>query len=110
MVAWFSVQFESSVLAPARWVLLIVAGAVLSASCFALEHQPWGIYLSQSTTVVLADQTSTAADPLAVRRQLDATRERIAELEALWGPYSPELTPVLVTAAAEAVELTPNTL
>ena len=104
MVAWFSVQFEYSILAPARWVLLIAAGMVLSASCFALEHQPWGIYLSQPTAVVLADQTSTAADPLAVRRQLDATRERIAELEALWGPYSPELTPVLVTAAAEAVE------
>ena len=80
------------------------AGLLLSTSCFALEHQPWGIYLGQPAAISLADPTKTAADPVAVRRQLDATRERIAELEALWGPYSPELTPALVTAAAEAVE------
>ncbi|MGD2007518.1 MAG: hypothetical protein PVJ95_04540 [Cellvibrionales bacterium] len=80
------------------------AGVVLSGSCLALEHQPWGVYLSEPAAIGLADPAKTAVDPVAVRRQLDATRGRIAELEALWGPYSPELTPALVTAAAEAVE------
>lgn len=104
MWVWLTVRFESAFLTPAKWVFLMGVGVVLSSSCLALEHQPWGVYLSEPAAIGLADPAKTAVDPVAVRRQLDATRGRIAELEALWGPYSPELTPALVTAAAEAVE------
>ena len=75
---------------------------------FAGEPQPWGIHVLWPTEAVIDRSLSTEASPLTVRRRLDATAEQIQKLEAVVGPYSPELTAPLTAAAREAEEYGAN--
>lgn len=68
------------------------------------EPQPWGIYILWPDTEMPITVPSELPSPLTVQRRLETTADKIQGLEAVVGPYSPELTPTLVSAAREAEE------
>ncbi|MBT6038450.1 MAG: hypothetical protein HOH17_04225 [Halieaceae bacterium] len=82
--------------------LLLVWGWHLT--CYAGEPQPWGIHILWPDTEILNPVPSELPSPLTIQRRLETTSENIQGLEAVVGPYSPELTPTLVSAAREAEE------
>ena len=84
-------------------VVFLVGLLPASQGAFAAEPQPWGVHLQWHTpSPVTAD--SGDVSPLLIRRALEASAEQIQALEAQWGPYAPELTPALESAAREAEE------
>jgi len=82
--------------------LLLVCGWHLT--CYSGEPQPWGIHILWPDTEILNPVPSELPSPLTIQRRLETTSENIQGLEADVGPYSPELTPTLVSAAREAEE------
>ena len=82
--------------------LLLVWGWDLT--CYAGEPQPWGIHILWPDTEILNPVPPELPSPLTIQRRLETTSENIQGLEAVVGPYSPELTPTLVSAAREAEE------
>ncbi len=68
------------------------------------EPQPWGIHLQWLENQSDSSPIAASVSPLTVQRSLSASAARIEALEGEWGPYAPELTPVLTEAAREAEE------